>query len=984
MSACPFLLFFLKGLLLIDNYFVFLQAKRKIRMKMNRQQRAIALACIMSLPIGTVSAQQLTLAQQLVDDGHYQAASQSISQFLKDGGNPSKAENERAQALQLVCDYFLLKDGASDAISHWLSQPHAYHQSTAMANRLKVLEANLMVKEGKYDEALDVYSRCALDELSQHEYEEALICKAVAYLSGIDNGQTSEAAALSRVAQAEAILNSLNGCKTHQMDMVYYSAYANYVKGDYARALDDFGIVRNNSDYSNSANVYMADCYLHLGEPQKALSILNNQLPLAVIDKQEQYQDLRYQDETNRIRGEAYFDQKNYTRAIESLQRYCLNTEHPRRTALYKLGMSQFYIQEYQKAAPALSQSTYTATDVMAQSAWLNAGISYIHSGNKKQAQIAFQQASEMTASPELQEEALYNYALTLHEGQTMGFGESVGVFERFLNQFPKSQYAPSVSKHLTEVYFNTKNYKAALESINKIQNPSAEIRQAKQQVLYNLGLQEFNNGNYRQADTYTAQAIDLGSKEAQYLHGESAYRQGKYSQAVTDLKSYTASKGGTNYDQALYTLGYSQFKQKRYSAAKTPFQQFINGQHPSATRQQLADALNRYADCLYTERQYDEAYATYQRVIDTDPAQGDYAIYQQAFIEGLRGNYEKKVSLLDRLTSSTTGSTAQAQASTPTATSPTTAAIAIDALFEQGRAYVLQGNKQKALNTFTSLTQQYPSSQKARQALNEMAMIQSEMGNTEQALALYGKVINDYPNTTDAQTALSNLKNIYTQKGMVEEYASLAAKAGKNLSQDELDQMIADAAVTSMTDGKYAQAYKYYDQLGQQTSSAANATFAMQGKLRSSFAAKDYDANINAAGQILADAKSAPSLREEALLFRAESYLSKGNAPEGVKDLQALAVNTQSLYGAQGNVRLAQYAYDTQQYQAAEQLLTKFIDSGTPQQYWLARGFILLADVYAKTDRKVEAKEYLLSLKSNYSENEEINKMIADRLAKL
>ena len=944
---------------------------------MNRQQRNIALAIAFAIGTGSVSAQQLRLAQQLVDEGHYYAASQSVSQFLNDADDASSAETERAEALGLVCDYFLLKGGTSSAITEWLSKPHAYHQSTAMANRLRVLGANLMVKEGKYDDALDVYSRCALDELNQREYEEALICKAVAYLSGIDNGQTTESAALNRVAQAEAILQSLTGCKTHQMDMVYYSAYAKYVRGDYTGALADFSIIQQNSDYSSSANVYMADCYLHTGEPQKALSILNNQLPLAVIDNQEKYQDPRYQDETNRIRGEAYFDQKNYTRAIESLQKYCLNTEHPRRSALYKLGMSQFYIQEYQKAAPALSQSTYTATDVMAQSAWLNAGISYIHSGNKKQAQIAFQQASEMTASPELQEEALYNYALTLHEGQTMGFGESVGVFERFLNQFPKSQYAPSVSKHLTEVYFNTKNYKAALESINKIQNPSAEIRQAKQQVLYNLGLQEFNNGNYRQSDTYTAQAITLGSKEAQYIHGESAYRQGKYSQAVSDLKAYTASKTGTNYDQALYSLGYSQFKQKQYTAAKTPFQQFINGQHPSATRQQLADALNRYADCLYTERHYDEAYATYQRAIDTDPAQGDYAVYQQAFIEGLRGNYDKKVTLLDRLT-------ANANANADASLSPTSASIAVDALFEQGRAYVLQGNKQKALNTFTALTQQYPQSQKARQALNEMAMIQSEMGNTEQALALYGKVINDYPNTADAQTALSNLKNIYTQKGMVEEYAKLAAKAGKNLSQDELDQMIADAAVTSMTDGKYAQAYKYYDQLSQQTQTAANTAFALQGKLRSSFAAQDYDANISAANQILADAKSSPSLREEALLFRAESYLSQKHAPEGVKDLQALAANPQSLYGAQGNVRLAQYAYDTQQYQAAEQLLTKFIDSGTSQQYWLARGFILLADVYAKTDRKVEAKEYLLSLKSNYSENEEINKMIADRLSKL
>ena len=64
--------------------------------------------------------------------------------------------------------------------------------------------------------------------------------------------------------------------------------------------------------------------------------------------------------------------------------------------------------------------------------------------------------------------------------------------------------------------------------------------------------------------------------------------------------------------------------------------------------------------------------------------------------------------------------------------------------------------------------------------------------------------------------------------------------------------------------------------------------------------------------------------------------------------------------------------------------MLLKFIDSGTPHAYWLARGFILLSDVYVKTDRDMEAKQYLLSLKSNYTESKEINNMIADRLAKL
>ena len=137
----------------------------------------------------------------------------------------------------------------------------------------------------------------------------------------------------------------------------------------------------------------------------------------------------------------------------------------------------------------------------------------------------------------------------------------------------------------------------------------------------------------------------------------------------------------------------------------------------------------------------------------------------------------------------------------------------------------------------------------------------------------------------------------------------------------------------------------------------------------------------VDVATLIIQDRKSSPNLVAEALLYRAESLLALGNATDGIKDLQELSQDTKTSYGAQANVRLAQYAYDTSQYQAAEQILQKFIDSGTSHQYWLARAFILLSDVYMKTDRKVEAREYLLSLKSNYNENEEINAMIKERL---
>ena len=888
-------------------------------------------------------------AVRLMEDGHFYAASQSLKTFLGMSQIPV-SERMRAEEQSLVCDYFLNKPGTVTRIGKWIT---AYPQSTSVV-RLSLLRANLLVRDGNYSEALYVYNvyRDKIQDMTDREREESLVCEAIA---NIDQGNYDE---------AEVILQSLQGSKTHQMDMVYYSGYVQYVKENYAEAITDFQIVSHDSDYEHSAMVYLADCYLHTGHPQKSLSLLNNQLPTIITERSPV--DPKYVDEIHRIRGEAYYDQKDYTKAIEALSRYTYNVEQPRRTALYKLGMSYFNIQEYAKAAPILSSSASTAADELAQNAWLNAGICYVHSQNKKQAQIAFQQASEMSVNERLQEEALYNYALTLHEGNTMGFGESVKVFERFLNQFPNSQYASSVGKHLSEVYFTTKNYPAALESINKIKNQSLEIRQAKQKVLYNLGVQEFIAGNYTKSDSYMTQAIGLGSKEAVYLRGESEYRQGMYDKAEADLSKYvkTAARNHVNYGQALYSLGYSLFKQKKYSQAAPYFNRFVGSGLAAADSTVKADALNRLADCQFADRMYDDAYATYQRAIETDYKVGDYSIYQQAFIEGLKGNYSRKVELLSQMGTEYVGSQYGA-----------------DALYEQGRAYVQSGAKNEALQAFANVINQYPQSQKARVAGNEMAMIYQEAGMKDEAHQAYAMVIGNYPNTIEAQTALVNLKEAYTETGMISEYAELAQKAGKGLSEEELDQMLNDAAVRSMNSGDYDQAYQYYTQLRQQTQSADIQMNAIEGCLRCAYAAKQYETTVDVATQIIQNAKASQSIVAEALLYRAESLMALDRTTEGVKDLQELTNDRQTVYGAQANVLLAQYAYDTNQYQASEQILQEFIGSGTTHQYWLARAFILLSDVYMKTDRQVEAREYLLSLKSNYSENEEINRMIQERL---
>ena len=63
---------------------------------------------------------------------------------------------------------------------------------------------------------------------------------------------------------------------------------------------------------------------------------------------------------------------------------------------------------------------------------------------------------------------------------------------------------------------------------------------------------------------------------------------------------------------------------------------------------------------------------------------------------------------------------------------------------------------------------------------------------------------------------------------------------------------------------------------------------------------------------------------------------------------------------------------------------MLNYIEVSTPHTYWLARSFVLLADVYMKLGRNLDAKQYLLSLKQNYQADDDIAGMIESRLNKL
>ena len=410
-----------------------------------------------------------------------------------------------------------------------------------------------------------------------------------------------------------------------------------------------------------------------------------------------------------RMAGERLYDQGEYARALPYLE-----VGDKTRTSQYKQGMCYYGLGQWEQAWNMLTESAGSSQDEMAQNAWLHAGIAALRMSQKQEAQAAFLNASGMSANASLREQALYNYALTLHEQKSL---QTVSVMERFLGEFPSSQYATSVSQCLTEVYMTKKDYSKALQAISKVKSPNSDTQRDKQRVLYNLAFQELNRNHAQEALAYATQAIGLGRQDVEayaesfYVKGDCNYRLGNYAQAANDLNTalnlgtQTSSGALKNKAYAMYTLGYAQFKLQKYNAAIAQFQKVA--ELPESSKAMRADAYNRIGDSYLNMRNYDEADASYRLAKELDHSLGDYSMLQQAYIEGLRGNYDKKVELIQQMNTEYAHS-----------------ALSAKALYEKGRAYVLQSKTDEAAVAFGELAMKYPNTEYAQKASEELANI--------------------------------------------------------------------------------------------------------------------------------------------------------------------------------------------------------------------------------------------------------------------
>ncbi len=923
----------------------------------------------------------------------------------------------RAQAPQTV-----------EALQGFLAKyPESSHQVEA-----ELAIADYYYEQQEYAQALALYRGKSMRLLTGDHVEKWLYRTACSLLKSNDS---------QNIAEAKSLFESLIGNKKYGVGSTFYLAYIQMNEGNDKAALSGFSKVISDKDFGYAAQVHALQ--IEFKQKQFAKVLKESKKLLSQPEA-----DVALYTELLRLAGESAYQTDEDEQAESYLKQYLQRVETPERTSLYALGILSYRQEKWQQAIDYLGR-TVEADDALSQNAYLYIGQSYLKLNDMSNASMAFEMALQGNHDHHVRETAFYNYALCLYDKGGGSFDNSVGVFERFLNEFPDSRYADKINDYLVEVYWTTRNYSQALASVEKIKRPDAKLLKAKQRILFHLGTEEFANNQLKSAKQRFTQAMKLGNYDAdvwvkaQFWLGECQYRQGEYGKAASNYAGYLSiaqdKKDGMR-ALAWYDLGYSLFKLQDFTKALDAFNQYVSAQK-GGNATMLADAYARIGDCYYSARRFADAEDYYARSEKADATHGDYAMFQKAYMAGLQKDYTRKIAGMDELL----------------ATYPHSE-YGANALFEKGQACTILNRNNEAIAAYKQLLEEYPQSTYARKGGLQLGMVYFNSGQPIKAIAAYQKVIECYPTSEEARVAIADLKSVYVEQNAVEEYADYLNRTGlaEHTQVSELDSLSYSAAERAYMNGKgiaslekyvnnyptgaflesanyyigiasmeanaynraltafdyivshapdgaygeealagrceilykkgeYKEALPDFKKLEQRASTGERKQFARLGIVRIAHKQGDYNELLPVAEALLDDTKLSPDVRQEVLFARADALAHTRQEDKAVADWQSLAQDTRSEYGAQSAYLLAQYQFDNAQTDKAEKTLNAFIEKGTPHSYWLARAFLLLADVSVARGDHFQARQYLQSLRNNYpGEDDDIATRIDAKLSEI
>jgi TolA-binding protein len=187
-------------------------------------------------------------------------------------------------------------------------------------------------------------------------------------------------------------------------------------------------------------------------------------------------------------------------------------------------------------------------------------------------------------------------------------------------------------------------------------------------------------------------------------------------------------------------------------------------------------------------------------------------------------------------------------------------------------------------------------------------------------------------------------------------------------------------AAILSYGLEKYDTALAYFTTLEATAENKSNITEAWYGKMRSNYMLKNYEGTLMDAARLLSSEKLSDQMKLEAMMMRANSYYFSDEMMLAKSEFRKITEISQGEAGAEAMFNMAEIDFKLSDNASAEKNCFELINRYTAYDYWIARGFILLSDVYVKNGNDFQAKQTLQSIIDNY-EGDDLRKVANEKL---
>ncbi|MBW6460033.1 MAG: tetratricopeptide repeat protein [Bacteroidales bacterium] len=897
----------------------------------------------------------------------------------------------------------------------------------ALAGEANLYLGKLYFRENKFKDAIRAFQGVEISSLSRASREELF------FMIGYAQLRSGEPATAKSYFQRVTAQNA-----AYYSQARYYLAHIDYLQGNYKQALGVFEQIENDRRYQKIIPLYKIQIYHYLGEFDKVMSMGPGLFESSsTINK----------PEIARITGNAFFQAKDYVQAANYLGLYeRTNRRSLSREDQYLIGFVKYKAGEYKDAIGNFQQAI-RQNDELSQNAYYYLGICYNETGQKIYAGNAFLAAYKAGFDKQISEEALFNYIKITLESPFNPYNEAITLLENYLRANPGSVRSDEGYDYLSQLYLSSRNYRQALESIEAIERKNPRLQAAYQKILFYRAAELFNlNDLQGSLDLYKKAAElnhdDMIRNDALYWSGEISYRQNNLAAAIKYYKDFLNSsqaRRSAEYANAFYSLGYVHFNRKEHGEAITQFNKYLEVSQ-GKDRKLASDSYLRLGDAYFASKQYDRAISNYDKVIASKESAMDYALYYKSLSEGAKGNYSRKIEVLKILVNNYPKSGYVDEAYYETALAyillnqesqalvyfdkliqafPTNTK-SIQAWLRKGFIYFNRSDYTQAINSFKTVVDRFPGTKESQEALAALKNIYMEMGQIDQYFAYVRNIPFAAVDITEEDSLnFAVAENFYMQNrcdqaiGAFQRYLDKfhdgayspnalfyqaecymktnqkqkAVEGFKKVAQKPISRFteaaLATASGMEFSARNYQEALPLFEQLEMVAEDPAHQQAALAGQMRCHYQLKDISAAAGAANRLLSTGRATQDQTTEAHFIIGLHYLSQNDLTAAESELLIPARLKGTEMGAEASYHLAWIAFTKGRKAESEEKIYALAEDFAASDYWVAKGFILLADIYAQDGNTFQARETLQSVIDNYV-GPELGEVAREKLRRL